>query len=169
MSGPTLGPGAWSFVSFIRDSMGIPVEALPVDSDWIPAVYNMSLDIVNINLAFAPQIGNPIYSSQYALAVYNLGGDRLIALTPDVVPPYNYPGVIPPVPYFQYLRDQFKIDTFVTGVVTYTSDVSTATSLQVSDWMKNLTLADLENLKTPWGRRYMAIAQQYGPTIVGIT
>jgi hypothetical protein len=149
--------------------MGIGVAILPDDSIWLPAIYNMSLDVVNILLAGVPQIGSPTYPNQYAIAVYNFAGDRLIALTPDSDPPVMYPGTDPPIPYFEYLRNKFGIDSFVAGVVTYTADVSTSVSFQVPDWMKTLSMSDMENLKTPWGRRYMAIAQQYGPTIVGIT
>lgn len=169
MSGPTYGPGAWSYLDFVRKSMGIGVAILPDDSIWLPAIYNMSLDVVNILLAGVPQIGSPTYPNQYAIAVYNFAGDRLIALTPDSDPPVMYPGTDPPIPYFEYLRNKFGIDSFVAGVVTYTADVSTSVSFQVPDWMKTLSMSDMENLKTPWGRRYMAIAQQYGPTIVGIT
>jgi hypothetical protein len=166
MSGPSYGPGDWSYLDFVRKSMGIGIAILPDTSVWLPATYNLSLDIVNINLSAVPQVGSLTYPNQYALAVYNLAGDRLIALTPDD-PLVLYPGTT--VPYFEYLRNKFSVDSFVAGVVTYTSDVATSASFQVSDWMKTLSLSDLENLKTPWGRRYMAIAQQYGPTVVGIT
>ena len=35
--------------------------------------------------------------------------------------------------------------------------------------MKGLTLANLQNLKTPWGRMYLSIAQLAGPTIWGLS
>jgi len=150
--------------------MGIPVGALPDNSFWIPATYNLALDVVNLFLSLAPQVGDPNYPSQYAYAVYNYAADRMINFAQDdPINPYMYPGSIPPTPYFQFLRDKFKIDSFVSGVITFAQDVTTSASYLVPDWMKNMSMADLQNLKTPWGRAYMAIAQQYGPTIVDIT
>jgi hypothetical protein len=172
MSGPILGvpgPPATGYFQFVRDYMGVPAGALPDDSWWIPASYNLSLDVVNIILSIVPQVGSLDYPSQYALAVYNFAADRLVTLTPDVDPPFFYPGVKPPTPYFQYLREKFKVDSFVPGVVTFSSDVTTSVSFSVPDWFKNMTMGDLQTLKTPWGRTYMAIAQQYGPTIVDLT
>lgn len=172
MSRPILGvvgPPATGYYMFLRNYMGIPAAALPDDSWWIPATYNLALDVVNIILSIVPQFGSIDYPSQYALAVYNYAADRLVTLTPDVDPVYYYPGVIPPTPYFAYLRDKFKVDSFVPGVVTYTADLTTSASFTVPNWVKEMSMADMQSLKTPWGRAYMAIAMQYGPTIVGIT
>jgi hypothetical protein len=173
MSGPILGvvgPPLTGYYLFLRRQMGIPVEALPDDSPYIPGTFNASLDIVNIYLSLAPQVGDPSYPSQYAYAVYNLAGDRMINFAQDDPNnPFIYPGSDPPTPYFQYLRQQFKIDAFVSGVVTYAADLTTSASFMVADWIKNMSMFDLQTLKTPWGRTYMGIAQQYGPTIVDIT
>jgi len=47
-------------------------------------------------------------------------------------------------------------------------DEATSQTLLTPEAMKGLTLADLQNLKTPWGRQYLAFAQSYG-TLWGIT
>jgi hypothetical protein len=163
-------PTPTGYFEFVRKYMGIPAAALPDDSFWIPATYNLSLDVVNIFLSQAPQVGSASYPNQYALAIYNYGGDRIINFaTDDPINPYMYPKVIPPTPYFEYLRTKFKIDTFASGLITYAGDVTTTASFQVPDWAKAMSVADLQTLKTPWGRTYMGIASQYGPTIVDIT
>lgn len=71
--------------------------------------------------------------------------------------------------FFASLRDQWNIDTVSTGVVSESHDESTGSSFLVPDQMKSFTLADLQNLKTPYGRAYMAFAQKYGQTIWGLT
>lgn len=70
--------------------------------------------------------------------------------------------------YFAQLRTKFNLGIFAPGVVASASDVSTSTGLLNQDFMKGLTLEDLQLLKTPWGRAYMAIAQKIGPTIWGV-
>jgi hypothetical protein len=35
--------------------------------------------------------------------------------------------------------------------------------------MQRLTLAQLQNLKTPYGREYLALAQSYGPNVWGLS
>ncbi len=39
----------------------------------------------------------------------------------------------------------------------------------VQEAAKNFTLANLQNLKTPWGRTYLGFAQAYGPSIIGLS
>lgn len=71
--------------------------------------------------------------------------------------------------YFSRLRRQLKINSFVPGVVGSTSDVSTSVGLDNPDFMKGLTLEDLQLLKTPFGKTYLSIAQKAGPSIWGLT
>ena len=62
--------------------------------------------------------------------------------------------------YFADLRKLFKINSFVAGVIESSHDATTGQSFAVSDAMKDLTFSDLQLLKTPWGRAYLAIAQK---------
>jgi hypothetical protein len=71
--------------------------------------------------------------------------------------------------YFAKARKAFKLNTFVPGVVSSTSDLSTSVGLDNPDFFKNLTLDQLQLLKTPWGQRYLSIAQKYGPSVWGLT
>ena len=64
--------------------------------------------------------------------------------------------------FFSSARKQFGINSFVGGTISSSADVSTSESLNVPEQLKGLTLANLQNLKTPFGRRYLEIAGQYG-------
>jgi hypothetical protein len=96
------------------------------------------------------QIASPLL---YDNAVYNLGMSNLIEFTPDQIGRTM----------FATLRKTYSILAFKPGVVQSSGDEGTNTSLLVPDFMKNLTMADLQYIKTPWGRAYMAIAQRVGP------
>lgn len=71
--------------------------------------------------------------------------------------------------FFTKFRREFKIQGFVPGVVSNASDVSTGMGINNPIFTQKLTLFDLQVLKTPWGKAYLAIAQKYGPTIWGLT
>lgn len=145
-------PTQAGFSDFIFNVMEVPAAALPADSPSIAAAYQIALATVNQALQCAvPMI--------YALAVYNLGADNLVNWCTD------QPGQC----YFKGLRKDFKILDFVPGVVSATSDEGSSASLEVPEAFKTLTIGDLQNLKTPWGRQYLAIAQKYGPTIWGLS
>ena len=147
-----MNPTLDGFTCFIRDNMQIPNMVLPDSSSSICMAYRIALDIVNTSLSLAS-------SDIYTLAVYNLGGDFLI----------NYAHDVNGQTYFADLRASFKIYSFVPGVISDSHDVSTGQSLLNSEFMKNLTMSDLQNLKTPYGRQYLAFAQWYGPTIWGVS
>lgn len=150
------------YQSFITNQMQIPVAALP-----------LTAPVILMSLAIAEEIVNPALQSVgaacgstlgytgpsiYELAVYNLAADNLINFAPD------QPGQT----FFADLRTAWKITSFVPGVIQASADVSTSESLLVPDFMKNLTMADLQYMKTPYGRQYLAFAQRYG-TMWGVS
>lgn len=154
MNGPTLA----GFTTFVYSVMGVPTSALPVNSPAITYAYNVAYMTVNplLGLGVPCPPGQQTWSI-YALAVYNLAGDRLINFAPDQ----------PSSNYFATLRgpapDGFGINTFVAGNVEAAADEATSDTLVVPDFFKTLTLSDLANLKTPWGRVYLGFAQDFGP------
>ncbi|MGK4402076.1 hypothetical protein ACSMFV_23465, partial [Citrobacter portucalensis] len=83
----------------------------------------------------------------YSQAVYNLAAS-LINFGPEDV--------------FGPVREKLGINNFTAGVISASADESTSQTRVVSDALKNLSLADLQQLKDPYGRWYLAIAQQYG-------
>lgn len=125
-------------------------EAINCYNSQLVTSFLIAQDIVNIWLMCAPLI--------YVLALYNLGADRLINFAMDP-PDQNF---------FKQLRANFKINTFSPGVVAQTSDQGTAVDLLNPESMESFTLQDLQYLKTPYGRQYMAFAHMYGPNIWGV-
>jgi hypothetical protein len=160
---PTLA----GFLSFIRNVMGISTTVLPDASSVITMAFNVAIAIVNINLQIipvGPQPGDTIYS----LAVYNLAGSNLLNYAQDlpgaaVVPGSGDPGL----PYFEYTRQKYNINGFVSGVVQSSSDEGTSVSMVVQEAAQTFTLQDLQQLKDPYGRRFLSFAQQAG-TLWGI-
>ena len=175
-----MNPTLAGFLAFIRSEMGINSTVLPDSTPAIGWAFSVAMAIVNPDLA-AAGFNGPAYMpppstigggaqniSIFTLAVYNLAGDNLINYAPDVPDAPDVPGSDPAAPYFQYLRNKFGITNFVAGVVASTGDQGSSVSLQVPEALKNLTLADLQYLKTPYGRQYLAFAQRYG-TLWGLT
>jgi hypothetical protein len=146
-----MDPTLTGFQAWIVAVMGISTTILPSSSPVIAMAYNVALDIVNIQLqTISPDI--------YTLAVYNLGGDNIVNYAqdnPSLPPPNNT--------YFATLRANFHIGQFVAGVISGSSDVSTSQTVLNPDFMKDFTMANLQQLKTPWGRQYLAFVQDLGP------
>jgi len=228
-------PSQASFLVFIRNVMGIPVNYLPDADSQIGYSYNWALDVVSLDLQCAPvQAGA---WGPYERAVYNLAGHTLLEWATDQsyplsalswsagtvsgtttsanamlpgdkvqvsgVSPLGYAGppnlgyvvvqatpdttnfsyLIPANPgtatllpgaavnetYFQQVRSKLRLGAFAPGVVTSASDVSTSAGLMNQTFMQGLTLEDLQLLKTPFGRAYLAISQKLGPTVWGLS
>ena len=136
--------------------MGVPTVALPDDSPNITYAFDVAMNIVNPLFGQVPS--QPGSWTVYEQAVYNLGGDRLVYFAPDQAGQT----------YFTTLRQQYSINNqagtpiFTPGVVSSASDVSTSSTILNPEFMQTLTLLDLQNLQTPWGRQYLALAQLYG-------
>ena len=158
MSSLVLGPPTVAgFLQFIRGNMGINSTVLPDNAPVIDVAFGIALDIANDQLNVKPNV--------YTLAVYNLAVDNLVNYAPDVQPPVIYKDDLP---YFAYLRQEMNITGFVSGVIQSASDESTSSSLVVPEQLKMLTLANLQNTKTPWGRTYLGFAQAAG-TLWGLS
>lgn len=71
--------------------------------------------------------------------------------------------------FFANLRKQFNLLSLVAGPVESSHDATTGQTLVVPDFFRSLTFSDLDLMKTPWGQRYLAYAQQYGPNIVDVS
>ena len=116
------------------------------------------------NIAMDKVIGaNAQLGILYVLAVYNLGMHQLIKIGLDI------PGQTPNQVFFQQARQQFGILNFVGGVISGTADQNSSTTISVPELLKNLSLSDLDLLKTPWGRDYAGYAMNFGPYVVGVT
>jgi hypothetical protein len=150
---PEATPTYSGFLSWVRNVMGVPTQALADDSPTLTWALNVATLVVNKGL---------IVTGMYALACYNLGGDNLVNFAQDVgSPPFNYPGT--KTPYWAYLRRKFNTLGFVSGVVSASSDESTSQTLATPEQYTGYTLANLQQTKTPWGRAYLGIAADWGP------
>lgn len=147
MGPPTLA----GFLAFLAAALAPTPAQLPANSTWPATAFNVAMDIVNQALQQAsPDI--------YTLAVYNLATSNMINFTPDQAGQS----------FWANLRTTFGTDSFSAGVVQSTGDQGTNTSLVVQKALENITLADLQLLKDPYGRRYLGFAQKYG-SLWGIT
>lgn len=133
------------FVAFIRFPVNIPPIILPDTDASIPFAYQMAVDTVHLGFL-------RVSSGMYKRAVYNLGVDILINVAQDQ-PNRNE---------LKEKRNEYKIHGFVPGVISTSSNAGTAESLVNPEIFKGFQLGDLQNLKTPWGRAYLAIASSVG-------
>jgi hypothetical protein len=143
---PTL-PG---YLFWIREIMAVPKIVLPDNSPYIELSYDLSIEIVNRYIEWASGI-------VYTQCVYNLGGDYLVQMAqdnPNLQPPNNT--------YWADLRASMGVNSFLPGLVNQAQDQGTEASVQLLSAMENLTIADLQQLKTPWGRVYLGLAQSVG-------
>lgn len=139
---PTLA----GFLVFIRVNMGINTTVLPDSSVFISQSYDIAIELVNDQI-------NTISPTLYTNAVYNLAADNLL----------NYAQDQTGQTFFADVRSGYGINSFVAGVIQSSADESTSESMLVPDFFKKMTLANLQNLKTPYGRAYLQIAQSVGP------
>lgn len=146
---PTLS----GFFVFLRSgAVGFSTTVLPDTEPVIPAAFEMALETVN-------QVIRQVIGYWYTQAVYNLGADIVCNYAPDQ----------PDQEFFSKLRGQWNILKNVSGTIQWAGDEGTQTSLVVPEAAKMFTISDLQNMKTPWGRVYLSIAQKYGPSVIGIT
>jgi hypothetical protein len=136
---PTLA----GFQAFLAGVVGIDPLYLPPDAPVVGYALHVAKTIVNDALWIA---------GTYTLAVYNLGASQVINFAPDQAGRT----------YFRDLRKELGISDWTAGVITSTSDQGTSESLLTPDFMKNLTMANLQQIKDPYGRQYIALAQDYG-------
>ena len=160
-SNPTT-PNVTDYTTFLQEDVGIPQGILTASANAIAVSLSVAVATVTPDLA-AGSCASPVTGlvavSFYVLACYNLGADRLFNLAPN--PPNQT--------FFSDQREKMRLLEPAVGIVTTASDQGTAGSLMNPEQLRRLTLADLQTLKTPWGRTYLGIAQSYGPTLWGLS
>lgn len=129
------------FIEFVRADMGITTDQVPDDSPSFSLAYGGAVEWVNPDIAI-------VMPNLYTVAVYNLGASFLINYGTESV--------------FAEFRKDYGLNNFTAGVITGASDNATSSQRLVPDFFKNLSLADLQMLKDPYGRRYLMIAEQFG-------
>jgi hypothetical protein len=170
-------PNFAAFLLFVQNIMGITITVLPTSSPVLAYAYNAALQQVSPDLANIPgpsaTLAQPSPStnpagvwSVYEMAVYNLAGSFLVNFAQD--PPGALPVSGGTLPYFAQYRKDYGLNGFSAGVVMSSSDQGTSDSLLVPKVFENISLDDLQRLKDPYGRQYLAIMQKYG-TLWGLT
>jgi hypothetical protein len=165
-------PNLADFLTFLADTVQIPVAALPANSPYPGYALNQAIALV-LNpsgamfpgVTFPPGAGYP--GVMYSLACYNCATHLLFVITPD------QDGQT----YFKNARGNnsssdppgFGLNAPSTGLVVSSSDQGTSAGLAEPKWAKGLTVSQLGYYKTPWGREYLSWQQSYGPTIVGLS
>lgn len=148
---PATFPTLAGFTSVLSSEVGLDPSVIAFNQTQIQTAFRLALHWV-----YGPLARIDLYL--YGRAVYCLATDRFISIAQDDPSIYaDCPGPMAKA------RSNFGATAFTPGVINSASDNGTAGSITVSDSLKNLSLADLQNLKTPWGREYLSIAQQLGP------
>lgn len=129
------------FIDFVRTDMGINSTQVSDNSQSISLAYGGAVEWVNPDI----EMVMPLF---YATAVYNLAASFLVN--------YGTESALADA------REKLKLNDFSAGVIAGASDNATSAQRLVPDFFKDLSLADLQMLKDPWGRRYLMIAQQFG-------
>lgn len=153
-----MNPTLSGFILFIRNIMGVTTAQLPDNSPSIPYCFNYAMIMVNklLQIVCNPDPSQP---DLYAIAVYNFAADRLCNWAMD---PVGAPIYMNGLPFFAYVRKTWNLVGFTSGVIQSTNDLTTGGSYVVPEQLSNLTLADLQMTKTPYGIEYLGIAQSYG-------
>ena len=99
----------------------------------------------------------------YTIAVYNAAGHILIATAPDQ-PAQVQTGA----PFFATAREGYDLNKPSSGVIQSSGDQGTSNSLAVPESLQRLNVGDLWFFRTPYGRAYLAFAQDFGE-IAGLT
>lgn len=160
---PVGAPTLAGFVDFARNGMGVTTSYLPDGSIWFTYAFCAALEIVNRAIECAsPRL--------YLLAVYNLAGSNLLNYAQDptpVVPYKNIDGV--DYGFFASARKTYNMLGFVSGVIQAAADETTSESMVVPESFKDWTIANLQQAKDPYGRAYLGIAMDYGPSAWGLS
>src|SRR5262245_816831 len=146
---PPGGPTFEGFKWFVEHQMGVPPESIPGD-DWLQIAYDQSLNLTYYMLATVPS--QPNTPSIYAFAVYNLAAHFLLETAQDE----------PGSTFWADLRKQMGIDSFLFGLINSAADQGTSESTYILPQLQGMTLMDLQLSKSPWGRKYLMIAGQWG-------
>lgn len=149
-------PNLPDYVLWIRNVVGIAPGWLPDGSPFFGYALDRALRLVLIP-------GAALSGAEYTLAVYNCATHVQLKITPDqVVNGVSYT-------YFAAKQAEFKLFALPAGLVTSSSDQGTSESNAVPDALQQLTLTDLDFIRTPWGREFLAYQQDYGPFVWGLS
>jgi hypothetical protein len=156
---PPNAPTFAGFQWFVQYSMGVPTNEIPT-TDYLQVAYDQAINLAYWGLASVPS--QPTTPSLYAFAVYNLGCAILLEYAQDD------PNADPISTFWNDLRNKLGINSATFGIINSAADQGTSESMYIPDVIKGMTLLDLQLMKSPWGRKYLMIAGEWG-AIWGLT
>lgn len=139
-------PNATDLYTFLTTVAGVPTGALPSGSPYVTWALSYAEEQT---LRVLCLIGR----DYYCFAVYCLATSFLLNWCPDT----------PPSTFFADARADMKLTSFTPGVVNSAADQGTSDSLLSPDFLKGLTLGQLQALRDPYGRQWLAMMQDNGP------
>jgi hypothetical protein len=139
-------PNVTDLYTFLTTVAAVPTSALPANSPYIAWALSYSEEMT---LGVFRAIGQDFY----CFAVYLLATSFLINWCPDQLGQT----------YFQTARNGFGISSFTGGTVQSASDQGTSAGLDAPDFIKGLTPGQLQALKDPFGRQWLAMSAELGP------
>lgn len=139
-------PNTTDLYTFLTTIAGVPVAALPSNSPYLAWALSYAEEKTLLVLYAIGQ-------DYYCFAVYLLATSFLINWCPD------QPGQT----FFQQLRASWNLTGFVGGTIQSSADESTSESLLAPDFLKGLTLGQLQALKDPYGRQWLSMQADNGP------
>lgn len=143
-------PNTTDLYTFLTTVVGIPAAVLPSNSAYIPWALSYAEEKTLLVLYAIGQ-------DYYCFAVYCLAASFLINWCPDnpILPSPNNT-------YFATLRKSWNLTGFVGGTIQSSADESTSESLLAPEFLKGLTLDQLQALKDPFGRQWLSMQQPLG-------
>lgn len=143
-------PNAADLYTFMTTVAGIPTAVLPANSPYIPWALSYAEEKTLLVLYAIGQ-------DYYCFAVYCLATSFLLNWCPDnpvLTPPNNT--------YFATLRSKWNLTGFVGGTIQSSADESTSESLLAPEFLKSLTPMQLQALRDPYGRQWLAMQADNG-------
>lgn len=138
-------PNTTDLYTFLQTIVQVPTAALPSNSPYLAWALSYAEEKTLLVLYAIGQ-------DYYCFAVYLLATSFLINWCPD------QPGQT----FFQGLRATWNLTGFVGGTIQSSADESTSESLLAPDFLKGLTLGQLQALKDPYGRQWLSMQQDLG-------
>ena len=148
---PVGGPTFDGFQWFVTNMMQVPSGSMP-DVSMMQIAYDEAINLAYWPLADIPS--QPTSPTIYAFAVYNLGCALLLEFAMDDPATGST--------FWDDLRTKLGINSMMVGLITAAHDQGTGEQTYIPDAIKNMTLMDLQLLKSPWGRKYLMIAGEWG-------
>jgi hypothetical protein len=138
-------PNATDLYTILTTVAGVPTADLPADSPYVTWALSYAEELTLLVLRAVGQ-------DFYCFAVYCLATSFLLNWCPDT----------PPSTFFADARDKMNLAGFTPGVVNSAADQGTSDGLLSPEFLSGLTMQNLQALKDPFGRAWLAASQELG-------